>query len=121
MPSSTLIASSASMTSTPSIPMTTLKPSSDQPKNDTPIPVIDLSQINTQGSWCLIISCVYFNFFFLEKKQKLDLDCTECTKLNNQIDSLKTKVISLQDELVAAQKKNHCISRSNRRKSKKIR
>ncbi|CAB5392124.1 unnamed protein product [Rhizophagus irregularis] len=39
MPSSTLIASSASMTSTPSIPMTTLKPSSDQPKNDTPIPV----------------------------------------------------------------------------------
>ncbi|CAB4446215.1 unnamed protein product [Rhizophagus irregularis] len=47
MPSSTLIASSASMTSTPSIPMTTLKPSSDQPKNDTPIPVIDLTQINT--------------------------------------------------------------------------
>ncbi|CAG8675625.1 7409_t:CDS:2, partial [Rhizophagus irregularis] len=84
--SSTLIASSASMISTSSIPMTTLKPSSDQSKNDTPIPVTDLTQIPS-------------------KKQKLEIDCLECAKLNNQIDSLKSKVISLQDDLVTAQKK----------------
>jgi hypothetical protein len=42
------------------------------------------------------------NYFF--SKQKLNLNCTEYTKLNSQIKSLKMKVICLQDELLATQK-----------------
>lgn len=40
--------------------------------------------------------------FFLEKKRKTSYVCAECTKLNEQVEDLKIKIISLQGELLFA-------------------
>jgi hypothetical protein len=43
-------------------------------------------------------------FFSLGKKEITNLSCIECMKLTSQVECLKTKIISLQDELLLAQK-----------------
>lgn len=52
----------------------------------------------------LTIIFIIINFFSLKIKELINLGCIGCMKLTTQVEFLKTKIISLQDELLLAQK-----------------